>query len=115
MESGGNVFSDYFGVDGSCGRSSPGRNHDYVDDAYYTYSDGDIKDDGIVGISFGALPSSYGIAFYTKKFLTFALRTSASAAAVSTAFIRMVMSTVGMSRIPTGGALRARNSIHHVL
>lgn len=39
---------------------SPGRNHDYVDDAYYTYSDGDIKDDGIVGISFGALPSSYG-------------------------------------------------------
>lgn len=41
-------------------RDSPGRNHDYVDDAYYTYSDGDIRDDGIVGISFGALPSSYG-------------------------------------------------------
>ena len=52
----------------SYGRSSPGRNHDYVDDAYYTYSDGDIKDDGIVGISFGTLLSSYGIAFTPRKF-----------------------------------------------
>lgn len=42
------------------GNFSPGRNHDYVDDAHYTYSDGDVKDDGIVGISFGAIPDSYG-------------------------------------------------------
>ena len=88
----------------SDGWSSPGRNHDYVDDAYYTYSDGDIKDDGIVGISFGALPSSYGSIILSRKISTFALRASAaSTTTLRTALLRMVSSTFGMSRIPTGG------------
>ena len=46
--------------------------------------------------------------FYPNKFGGFALRTSTTATTMRIEWVRVVMSsaTVGMSRVPTGGALR---------
>lgn len=65
----------------------------YVDGAYRVGSDGDCVNSGSDGI----MHDSYGIAFAPIKFLTFALRTAATAATVMrTSLTRMVSSATSV-------------------
>lgn len=100
---------DYY-VDGvsydSCGIRSPGIG--YVDGAYRVGSDGDCVNSGSDGI----MNDSYGIAFFTKKKITFALRTS-TATIMCILWTRLKVDTLifiilqmAFLKFPTGGALR---------
>lgn len=85
-------------------RSSPSTMYD-INGACYITSTGYATD---VGYS---IPNSYGISFYTKKFLTFALRASTTTPTTLRAtFTRMATSTsttMGLGFPAGGGALRS--------